>query len=159
LVKPRDEALRDVRRVVAGAEGVRPLLVRQLAEQAARPSDVVDRDAIAKKFLMPAVIAELYVASADARDELLVREEFGIAALGIEPARLAERSADIADDIPPRGAFARLLQLVKRVVRVLQIGAVEHHQDDEQAAIRRSVGEWILLPRPLAAILQRFVVR
>src|SRR6185295_15334669 len=101
----------------------------------ARPPHIVWRDAFGDELLMPAVVVELDQAVVDALDEAKTIEEIRVALAGIELRRLAERAADVADDIPPRRTVARRHHFVDGVVRVLEIGAVEQHQDDEQALI------------------------
>ena len=56
--------------------------------------------------LMPAVIVELDEAVLDAGNEGLAREDIGIAALRRQTSGLAERGAEIADDVPLRDALA-----------------------------------------------------
>src|ERR1700730_18097083 len=47
--------------------------------------------------------------------------------------------------------------LIQRVVLVLEIGAIERDQDDEEPLIRRRADKGVLLPRPWTAILERGV--
>ena len=65
-----------------------------------------------------------------------------VAARRVEDAGAAERLPEVARDVPGRGPFERLLQLVERVLLVLQIGVAEHRLQDEQpvqlAACRRT---------------------
>ncbi len=106
---------------------------------------------------MPAVIVELDEAARDALDERFALEDLGIAALGRQATRLAERRAEVAHDIPVTNAFAVSLDFVQRVILVLDVRTVEHHQDDEEPLIRPHADERVLLPRPLADMLDGFV--
>src|SRR5882724_3785027 len=54
----------------------------------------------------------------------------------------------------PSPCFSTSLQ---GVVLVLDVRAVEHHQDDEESLIGPHADERVLLPRPLADVLDGFV--
>ena len=88
----------------AGAKRVPPLRVGQLRQMLTGPPHIVRRDPFGEQLLMPSVIVELHQAVADARDEAETIEQIGIALAGIELRGLAERAADVADDIPPQRA-------------------------------------------------------
>src|SRR5450432_1286609 len=106
---------------------------------------------------MPAVIVELDEAAGDALDERLALEDLGIAALRCQAAGLAERSAEVAHDVPMADPFAASLDFVQRVVLVFDVRAVEHHQDDEEPLIGPHADERVLLPRPRTDMLYRFL--
>ena len=50
-----------------------------------------------------------------------------------------------------------LLQLVERVVFVLDVRAVEHHEDDEEPLVGPRPDERILLPRPFTDVFDRLL--
>ena len=53
----------------------------------------------------------------------------------------------------------RCLHIVEGVVGVFQIGAVQHHQNDEQPLVRFRADERILLPGPLPQLFEVFDIR
>src|SRR5262249_49849412 len=142
--------------VAACAERVTPLSVAQLSEHLAGPPDVVGRNA-PEQLLMPAVIVELDETVLHAGDERFMLEHVDVSALRREPARLAQSRAQISNDVPSLGAFTWFFERIERVVLVLHIRAVEHHQDDEESLVRTHADERILLPRPCADLFQRSV--
>ena len=107
---------------------------------------------------MQRVIVELDEAVADARDVARAFEQVEIVARRRQAAGASERVADIAHDVPAFAA-AVILELVDGVVRVLQVRAVEHHQDRQQPLIRLLSDEGVLLPGPFAVIRQRGLIQ
>ena len=65
--------------------------------------------------------------------------------------RIAERRTDVAHDNPARRP-SRQRHFVQGVVGVLEIGAVEHQQDDQQSLVGPAADERIALPRPFTRI-------
>ena len=156
VAAPSDEAVRNRRFVAAGAKRIAPLLVAQLSEPFTRPRHVTWGNVL-EQLLVPAVIVELDETVLHAGDERLALEDVGVAALPRQTSGLTERRAEIADHIPAVHRSTLVLQLVERVVLVFEIRAIEHHQDDQQALVRPRADERILLPRPFAGVLDRFL--
>src|SRR5262249_12510025 len=153
LMQPADEAVGNGGGVAAGAERVAPLVIVELRQELARPYDIVGRDRF-QQLLVPAAVVEPHEPVLHTDDESLAREDVGIAALRRQTTGLAECGAEIADHVPMLHDDASLADLVKRVVRVLEIGAVEQYQDHEQPLVRPHADERILLPRPFADMLE-----
>src|SRR6185436_6897556 len=111
-----DEARAQRLVVAAGPERVLPLAVGQPRQQRRRPPHVVHADGAADQFRLPAAVGKADEAVLDARDERLALEALDVVALGSESFRaFAERGAEIADDVPAKGAAA-LFDVVHRVV-------------------------------------------
>src|SRR5262249_23191988 len=122
--------------VPAGVKRVAPLSIRQLCEPLTDPSHILDGNVL-HQLLMAPVEGEPHEAVVDAADERLPLEALDVAAARIHPPRLAERRAEILDDIPVARALARVAgDLVQLVVLVLQVGAVQDDQQDEEALVR-----------------------
>src|SRR5262245_50157591 len=152
---PTDEPVGDGGRIAARAKRIGPLAIVQLTEQRAGPADIFRCDP-REELLVPAAVVKLHEAVRDAGYERFPIEDIRIAALRSQFASFAERGAEITNDVPAaRGLSA--LHIIQRVVFVLEVRAVEHHQDDEQSLIRTHADERVLLPRPLAGVLERLV--
>src|SRR5581483_10208817 len=123
-----DEPFGEWRRVPAGPERVAPLPIAQPRQQRACPRGIVWRDAFVEEILMQAVIVEREEAAGAAGDERRFAEQRRIAAHRRQASGFAERRPEIADDEPRHGDVA-LTELIQRVVRVLQVRAVEDQQD------------------------------
>src|SRR5262245_3266161 len=149
-----NEAVGDVSRVAARAEGGVPLAIGELREQLSGPPHVVGPDALLKQLRMRASSAELDEAVSHACDEPALLVPAGIVAARTRAAAVAERGPQIADDIPMFD-FAVGRHPIERVVRVFQIGAVEEQQDGEQTLMRRRSDEWVPPPGPRAHVLER----
>src|SRR5258706_5517648 len=145
--------------MAAGPERLAPLAIAEPGQEGAGPTQVVWRDAVAHQFLMPAVIAEDHEPISDADDGGVAFELIRIVPRRSDPTGFAQRRAEIADDVPLRGVTARAADVVQRVVRVLEVEAVEHEQDREQTLVRPHPDERVHLPRPLAAASQRRLVQ
>src|SRR5262245_14133286 len=105
-----------------------------------------------------AVERELNNTVLGAFDEILAFELLDIVALWPQMPRLTKRATEIANDIPViDGAVA--LHVVQRVVRVLQIPAVEDEKNDEEPPKGKSVDKRIVLPCPRTASVQRRFVQ
>src|SRR5262249_38303985 len=85
-------------------------------------------------------------------------EALDIVALRCKATGLAERGTEIAYDIPASDLTAPA-HLVDRVVRVLQIPAVEDEQDREQSFIRARADERVLPPRPRIQSRERWLLQ
>jgi hypothetical protein len=86
------------------------------------------------------MIVELDEAVLDAADERLAREDIRVSALRRQTRGLAQRRAQVADDIAARHAFPGLFHVVDDVVLVLEIRAVEHHQNSGTNCRARTSG-------------------
>src|SRR5262245_66058423 len=102
---------------------------------------------------MHGVVAEVDEPVAHADDEWLAFELRRVVRGRIEPADFAESRSQITDDKPTSDVTLRRLQFVECVVRVLQVGAVEQHENDEESLIRLRADERILFPGPAAAAI------
>jgi hypothetical protein len=105
------------------------------------------------------VIVELDEAVLHTVDEGLALEDIGIAALRRKTRGLTEGRTEVANRIPLVDASSLFLHLVEHVVLVLDVRAVEHHQDGQQSLIRPRAHERVLLPRPAAGTLERFLAQ
>src|SRR5215468_11058864 len=106
---------------------------------------------------MPAAVIELNEAVCDALDERLPFEDVGIAALRRQAVGLPEGRTKIANHVPVLRAFAGLFHFIENVVLVLDVRAVEHHQDDQQPLVGTHAHERVLLPRPAVDGLDGFL--
>ena len=70
---------------------------------------------------------------------------------------VAERGAEIARHVPLLDQIA-VAMFIERVVAVLEVGAVEHHQQHDQALIRLGADERVVFPLPEAGLLERRVL-
>src|SRR5688572_24280378 len=100
---------------------------------------------------MPAAIVEDDGVVLDALDKRLALEQFSVAALRFESPCVTQRHPDVSDHEETAWS-GRGAQFVQRVVRVLDVGAVEHQKDDEQSLERPRSDKRVLLPRPRAPI-------
>src|ERR1041385_2208127 len=156
-VQEGDEPRRQARFISTGSKRILPLPVGQAANQPRRPLHVLARDAVAQQLgVQAAVIAKHDEVAVHIRDEARLLKHVQVVPPRRDAAGTSEREPEIADDVPLLRRPARpVVVLVQGVVRVLQIGAVEQQQDDEQPLIRPLADERVLLPRPLPAVLQR----
>src|SRR5436190_21273653 len=142
-------------RKATGAERVVPLAIAQPGQPGGRPLEIGGHDAAVEQFRMPAVITEGHEAVADPGDEGLAFEPTRIVPGGPESSALAERRSQIADDIQLLGAAAGETNVVDRVVRALEIEAVECQEDDQQPLERPRSDERVSLPQPRATAVHR----
>src|SRR5712691_1219465 len=125
------------RRVIPGAtEGISPLTVGQATEQPHRPLDVARRNAAMDQGLIDRAVVELDVPIGDSGDESTPLEEGGVVLLRIESLGRPEGASEIADRVPPLGLLVGPFYLIHGVVLVLEIGAIERDQNDEESLIR-----------------------
>src|SRR4029453_8616271 len=97
-----------------------------------------------------------------ALDEPDPLEQREIIAPRVETAGLTQRGADIPDNIPAVCHILRgtgLVDLVQRVVRVLQVGFVQDHHQDPESVVRPGPDKRIAKPGPFAHIFQDRVLR
>src|SRR2546422_3139389 len=153
LEQPLHEPLGHGRFVSARAECVDPLRVAEAPDELGDPLHFLRRDAVLHQLAVPAVIVELDEPVLDVGDERVALEEVDDAALRMQARGFSERRPKIADDVPALDLVAGGLHVVQRVVDVLEIRAVEHHEDDEQSLVRFRADERVLLPGPLAHLL------
>src|SRR5258708_39320620 len=85
---------------------------------------------------MPAVIVELDEAVFHTGDKGLVLKNVWVPALRSQTSSLTQRRAEIANDIPALDARSVFFDLVERVVLILQVGTIEHHQHHQQSLVR-----------------------
>ena len=71
---------------------------------------------------------------------------------------VAERGAEVARHVPLLDEIA-VAVLVERVVGVLEVGAVEHHQHHDQSLVRLGADERVVFPLPEAGLLQRRILQ
>src|SRR6266849_1224821 len=159
LAEPADETVRRRGDVPSASKSVLPLFVGQFRQQLARPHHIVRPNTMIDQISVDRVIVERHKPAADTADEPNLLEDIRLVLLRVETADLPERRPEIAHDKPIRWFLVPPLDLVQRIVLVLEIRAVEHHQDDEQAFVRRRADEWVLIPGPLAAIFERRVMQ
>src|SRR5262245_22057585 len=97
---------------------------------------------------MEAPIPELDGRPIDALDEAFLLESVDRVPVRIQLSGFSQRCAEVANDIPSRRTVPRWIGNVDAIVRILQVGAVQHQQDDEQALQFTSTAERIVGPTP-----------
>src|SRR5262245_27037595 len=97
---------------------------------------------------MEAPIPELDGRPVDTLDEAFLLESVDRVPVRIQLSGFSQRCAEVANDIPSRRTVPRWLGIVDAVVRILQVGAVQHQQHNEQALQFTSTAERIVGPTP-----------
>src|SRR5579862_7137916 len=98
------------------------------------------------KVAVNAAIREVYVPIRDTGDEAMLLEYLWPVFFRVETANLSKRRAEVQNNKPLRRAVLRSLDLVQRIVIVLEIRAVEEHEHDQQSLVRGRADERVLAP-------------
>src|SRR5688572_14525819 len=93
----------------------------------------------------------------DPEDERMPLERIRMILVRSEAVRVSQARPDIANDIPLLYAPA-VAAFVDRVVAVLQVRAVEHHESHEQSLVRPAADEGVLFPAPWPQLLEAFLL-
>src|SRR5688572_21894718 len=106
LLHAPDEAIGRLLRIPAGTECVVPLLVGQLLQLRADPSNIVRRDVREERLVAPTIV-ETDLSVDDAFDEWRLFEHADVVARRTHDTGPAERVAQIARDVPAARALER----------------------------------------------------